>query len=1139
MMPDGSIRFVLNSDYTLYAEHAYNDGQWHQIEVSFGAESADISIDGCIVDQKFIGYLDTYTGYWLIGRYNAGKDEKYRELNEYFKGSLSQISIHKQEPGTSQTLLKLDEGTGQDISDSHGNNNAKIMGDAPAWFKNQDDISHLKWKGNMANKKPGTYTFYARVYCANSPDSGLYYPLGRFSIENPVPGHKFDYYFTKSLGFFNEGVLMLNEIEGSTDYTSQNKCRNWKNDYLRAVFLSPDHLIIKDEYYSYTEPLGEYKFSFDMGDAPVGSYISFQLGSMSDSDTTMDVYFSVPIYINRIIQPTMKGYFGPFEQAIAPGVMAQNNTFTISTEHLDDLTKITGRFTNEHGTELGSTQAVQKNDTTWELTYPMGTLSPPKSFLYVDYYLGDNPHPVLTDGPHAITIIKTRPFWFDFIEDDHFYNIEEKGDKVTFEIETYLSKDNRTVVTRTFIIPKGIPLLGGTNIKTGKKTVRARLEFTKSTNTLGINGDPKFQNTLFKFKVGPPEIVDADFQMKENDYYYLDDNNDLIATQNFATSLDLTWSIKRLVENPITEFIKLYKALRIKDWSEVKPVGLTANFTVSPTIGYASRLHFKMDSTNGVWGSYGKLKIDANPAHHAEYNNSASYYFAYIGMNNELSIGLTFGGGLVDVYAAIALGLYGGIGDSYIDIPKRKNHFILASVIQLYFRVYLTALWNWYEVDLYGPKPIHRWSIGDDDMRDCIPPFEGDKKFKLDSNLNASLYLHKPVGYYSKIPLPTPQHAMGINGSNNAITWLEPGSEYGKRKICLEHLNFPGKTFGKKIILEENDNAPQKAVSEFINDSIAICSWMQSRHNPQSIRETDPDNILENIARSHDIYYAVYNSRTNEVLQKIQIEDLMNGYVSGRAEGNPKICKLNDHSAMLCWQVANMENNTSQLWYTIISNDNGQWVSEEGRPFASPGGIQSNLNLACPEEGTILAVWKNYEPQVIERNRLLYSLFEGDEWSNPEPFGFNTDSIHYNYLDLDFENSYGACLFSTYDIAKQAEKDEALYLKKWNFDSHNWAAEEAGLVHADSLHHIELPSLDIREDGEAVIAFKRSRPGLYDMNRSISQIDVLSGHIDEDPGNWNTFAANPMFAIQRNRYLNSASVLQKEIASFCFVRSLP
>lgn len=1105
MEKDGTIRFIINSVHTLYGEHAYNDGEWHHISAGISDE-ADLYIDGTLVDHKWIGTQNNFDGYWIIGRNHANNKSGHKSLAEFWNGSLAQLEIQKY-IGAGIILYKFDEGVGANLFDSYGSNNGILMGGTQRWAKFESKLSFVFWEGNMINKEPGVYTFYANVYYDGDPETGTYYPLGKFNIAEPVPGENhFNYSFQRGIGFFNEGVLLENTIYIKTNYTSE-ESPSGSDNLIQCVFLSPDHWIIQEEAETY-EVDQDLEFTFDMGDAPVGSYMSIQTGYLTtDNDTIITHSFSVPIYINRLIAPTVSGNFGPFEQAIAPGTMAQENTFVITTEHLDDLNKITGKFYNQYEEYIGESEADQINDTTWHLKFEMGKLPPPHGLLKVEYFLGQDPKPVLVEGPYKISISKTRPAWFDFLDDDEFSDISETDDEVTFSLETYLSKKNKIRSQRTFTIPKGVPLLGGTDFETQNPTVKAYLKYIKSENKLELKDGkhPIIHKELLKFKIGPPEVVDIDFQTHEDDSYSLDSDNDLTVTQNFGWALDFTWSIKRIVENPATKLIEVYKYIKAYGWSQEKPIGPTANFTISLTLGGASRLHYQVDTNNGDWGSFGTLNIDSNPNHN-NYKKSASYDFMYVGGNGELSLGVTLGYGTVDVYVALAFGIYAGFGKSYIDIPKSDKHHISTFMTQMYFRVYLTALWSWYEVDLYGPKILFRTASGDDDMADCLPPFE-DGKDELKYNETElsdghNLKQLNPVGWYTKMPLPQPNHSISLKDKHRLFTWLEPGNNFGERKLRLQHFDSETGRFSESGTISVNRNAIQKPKAEMINDQYAICTWMQTRHNPESFGDVKSEDVVESIIKSQDIWYSVYDLEKNETIVLKQVDDNSKNLYSGRAEANPEVTVLSENRAIITWQVADFEAKKSEIWFTEIEKSNGIWTESEPKILASPAGTQTHLRIASPEEDIAVAVWKNFDDNDYMQNRLISSTFDGEQWSEPIPIAFSDTSIHYNYFDMEFENNKGAIVYSTYSKDPTTAYEETLAILPWDYSGKKWNGSVPIILHTEDDYHIQLPRITINSEGKAAVGFKLEKPGLYVPDKRISQVDLLIGDLTNTETEW-------------------------------------
>lgn len=1105
MLKTGVIKFNAGDDLVLYANHPYNDGQWHQLKVIYGYPVIELYIDGSIVDSKNSEDLESYSGYWIIGKNASAKFLKQKSISDFFKGTLTEIKIIQTGSSPSETHYKLNEARGTEVTDNSGSNNATIIGESLSWSNTSEKLSFIKWEGNLLNKDPGNYNVTAKLFYRGGPEEGVSYHLGRFHIKDPIPNSYFSYSPGAGVGYFNEGMQVENLFNASTDWTGSS-FEYYESDFISLVFVTPDHTIIDEQTQTFTDEQ-EVEFTFDMGDAPEGSYMSIEIGYMTSFGKTVMHSFPLPININKMVPPIIRGDFdGPFEESIAPGTMAQTNTFTIITQsHLNDIREIKGVFNTNNKEELGNADAVKINDTTWHLSYDMANLKPPHSLMTVEYYLGNDTEPIIIQGPFSITIHRTRPKWFDFMSNSDFEDIQENGDTVTFSVSTYLSKNNE-VVENNFTIPRMVPLLGGTDFESPTPSVKAKLKFKKSENELILDGPPEFHRELFKFNIGNPGLVKLDFQSTEQDFYFLDDKNDLIAKQDFANAIDITLSIKRIVENPFKEFSKLAEGFKS---SEI--VGPTANFTLSPTVGYASRLNYITDTINGGWGSQGKLKVEANPNNEEEHNKSASYHFGFMGMSGELSIGATIAAGLIDFYVGLSLGAYVGMGYSYIDIPENSKKFLMGSVIQMYWRVYATALWDWYEVDLYGPKPLFRWKIGDD-MRSTFPPYEDDKtKINVvDSDFEISLSQINPIGWYHKIPLPQPNQEINRNNNSLLFSWVDIGNNYGERKLQMRKFSIANAKFDSVRTITINKNLIHNPSTTQINKEEVIYTWMESRHTPQSIQETKPEYILESIAQSQDIYLAVYDKDLDSIVYISSIEDDRTNLYSGRAEANPHITKISENKALITWHVGNLESNKSDLYYSTIEKSNDKWLITSPEVFAEPPGIQTNIRIASPQDNTAVAVWKNFFNDGHVNNELYTSTYDGQQWSEPQSVFTPDASVFYKSFDICFENGKGALVYTTLSTDINTDYEEGLYIVPWESTNLQWNNDAAIKIYSDRKNEINLAKITLGDQNNAAIAIKLGKPGLQSADIKFSQIDLFVGDISNSYENWNRIEANKL-----------------------------
>ncbi|MCX6266244.1 MAG: LamG domain-containing protein [Bacteroidetes bacterium] len=476
MQQNGSLQVNLLSGstvHTLTALSKNNDGEWHHVALTVDNNLvASLYVDGSLSDDLPLSGLQTYQGWWTLGASGAAKKKSEKSVAPFFHGSLSEISIWNRslapdeidslrfEPTVNPEQVlnyKMDDGTGTNVADHAGSNSGTVKGSSPAWSLSKKDISYVNWFTNITRLQPGTYTLFANVFYPFCPPSGANYSLGNFMVSDPFPGHNFSFHLTKGQGYFSQGMSLINGLFVSSDYSGAGQS-GWTGNYIKYNFLTPDHELISSSTESYTDPLYAGQFSIDMGDASPGSYISLETGYYAGGDEISQKAVSIPIYIHPMIPPKVDGDFGPFDQAIAPGTMQCPNTFSIQTGPLTDIDSIKALFYNRSDSLIGSSAATRQNDSVWSVNYDMSLLSPPSSLMKLNYYLGQDIHPVV-EGPYRITIRKTRPIWFDFLPASNFSNIQQSGSTVYFQVSTPFDRNWLVNDSLCIQIPKSVPEL--------------------------------------------------------------------------------------------------------------------------------------------------------------------------------------------------------------------------------------------------------------------------------------------------------------------------------------------------------------------------------------------------------------------------------------------------------------------------------------------------------------------------------------------------------------------------------------------------------------------------------------------------------------------------------------------------------
>jgi hypothetical protein len=1144
MGQNGSLQVNLlsgSAPQTLNAMSKNNDGEWHHVALTVdNSLVASLYVDGSLSDDVTLSGLQTYQGWWTIGTSGAAKKQPAGSVAPFFHGSLTEISIWNRaltseeidslrfETGTNpgQVLCyNMDDGTGTLVTDHAGLNNGMVKGSNPDWSLSKRDISFVTWFTNITKLQPGTYTFFANVYYPFCPPSGAYYPLGNFMVSDPFPGYKFNFFLTKGQGYFNQGISLINTLMVSSDYTGAGQ-PGWTGNYIKYNFLTPDHETISSSTMNYTTPSFSGEFSIDMGDATPGSYISLETGYVKGGIEISQNAVSLPISIYPMIPPKIVGNFGPFDQAIAPGTMQYPNTFLIETGPLTDIDSIRALFYDVSDSLTGASAAVKVSDSSWSVTYDMSVLTPPVSIMKLNYYLGQDITPV-AEGPYRITIRKTRPIWFDFLPPSDFSNIQQSGNIVTFQVSTPFDKTCLVNNSIGVTIPDYVPMIGGIKSTLFSPTANAYLKYDIGARALSLNQPPDFYHEMIRLGIGSPSTLHFGFNSSQNNSYKLDKDHNLIATQNFSVTGSLSSEIME-IEN-IAEGIG--NLLNIAEAVDVSSVIVKPSFKLSGSLAfkYASRLHLEVDTATGKWGSFGELDVDADPGHNQEFRNSASFHFYSGSLGLEFALGAEFLEGLVSGYFAVDGRVAMGYGHSYITIPNQATRPLESAVFQVYGKFYVDVLWGWYEKTLWGPKLFYSDNFWGDDMSKCFPPVdkdaESDKPVVAKSTWPSLAGEIVPVSEFTKMPKPVPWQSTGSSAENRVFTWTETGHKYGERTLKFAYMLMNRKKFSDYISIELNNHALNSPVTDAVTDNEVLLSWAQSRYTDKSVDKVRADQVLTSFLQAQDIWYGVYDISGKSVKQVSIIHDDTLTLTSGRVEGNPKIVNLSNDKALIVWQVANIENKISTIWYVTLTKQNDQWVSGNPAVLSNIAGVKTQVTVAAYDPGKAVVVWMNTTGAEHRDKKLMTVEYDGTGWSTPAELLPLPENQSCNYFDMKIENGVGGVVMTVFNDLHGDASHEKLIFLPFDAIAKRMNPAQATELYTEHVSHLQLPQIAIHAEGKATIAVKVERIGKKSASEKICQVDLFQGNLNSLPGAWSH--------IKGNEYVCDTTKQVREIALSC------
>lgn len=122
---------------------SYNDGEWHQMVATLGAEGMTLSVDGLPVAQRSdVTTGQVYTGNWRIGQDNLGGWPN-QPSSTGFTGSLDEVAVFDSQLD-SAAILELFQATGRTVDipeppvDAYG---LSVYGDQPSLYWRLDETS--------------------------------------------------------------------------------------------------------------------------------------------------------------------------------------------------------------------------------------------------------------------------------------------------------------------------------------------------------------------------------------------------------------------------------------------------------------------------------------------------------------------------------------------------------------------------------------------------------------------------------------------------------------------------------------------------------------------------------------------------------------------------------------------------------------------------------------------------------------------------------------------------------------------------------------------------------------------------------------------------------------------------------------
>jgi hypothetical protein len=1015
---NGKLHYGINADnnyFTANSQASYNDGKWHQVLAQFYSYTGgnqifinmDLIVDAGKVDEKHkhIEIKNTHDyflqGYLTLNGVNIDSDYPEAPDNQFLKYDITEFNVwnqflyyseygkdlHKptdfQNNEEVEIYFPFSNNGGNLIKDEVYQTEATIHGKAN-WFYD-DVISDIVYTHNMGSLDVGGYEFIAKVYDENLPNGFHEYKINEIGIIYPwddrYKTNKIQLSSNGGFGYFQEGSKSTCTFTFSADRLPDD------NKLQVQVFDGKDDT--SELKWGKTIDCSEYpvEFELDMGSFGPEHFFLFEING--------GLYALVPLFIQPMSPPKLKGDFGPFTQAIVPGTMKAENTFNFVTG-ADDVTKVKVRYEDKDGYHLDDFDIeLEENNDEYKgtINYDMAKLKPPYTNMFLDYYLGEDMEPEFTEGPFKIDIRRTQPHFFNYKA--KFDDVETVDDTVFFTMKTPFDVSPTAEDIKKFKIDKHVPLFGSSQVVIDIPDLEAKCKYIISEKKLSFIETP---DLTYKIKVFTQHVTERKFEFEEHHsneceycFYKLDENNELIAIQRDLHEHD--------IYIPIKEWVDLAKEIKevMDEAEDVSPVSIIIKPSWSFDIAFAWASEYQTNvgiDDEGNWGSLGEIEPPEKG------DDKTSHQYASLGGDVSLSAGVKILEGLASVEFNLTGGMRYSCGELHHTAGEQEAGSLHGTEIYLEFSVTAHELAGIFMEYIVHPKTLasHTWG---DEIPENFPEVTvhwlgGGLSLQEEPPLHEA----NPAIRLKSVINPQPNFR---SGENLSAVWLNQDMNTKYSSLNLTWFDKNNMQFSREIEIENNNNSISNPVNDVSKSGIAAIAWAESRYTQKTV----PQGLsFEQLYKGHDIKYAVYDLNTDITENISTVSDDFSEINSGRIDNHPEIIMLSDEKGLLLWKAKESDEKRIKILYTTIDKNNN-WIHSEIKEVPISADIITEFRIEQDNTDKVILSAILMDSANANQSRLETYRYNGSTWNYLSTLNNTGDNIFISEMDMSIHGEYG------------------------------------------------------------------------------------------------------------------------------------
>ena len=306
---------------------------------------------------------------------------------------------------------------------------------------------------------------------------------------------------------------------------------------------------------------------------------------------------------------------------------------------------------------------------------------------------------------------------------------------------------------------------------------------------------------------------------------------------------------------------------------------------------------------------------------------------------------------------------------------------------------------------------------------------------------------------------------MGVMSSRDSvlsIAWVDDlNFSQGYKNLLVTNYHALTGLFTDPVTVAYNDSAIEKPSIALLPSHRSIITWSQLNTDGVDTTVSIDDNL-----KKQNIWFAIHDPISNSIVAREMLTD-----ASGTTpEGEAKIHWGPNNKGIITWQVGDLSNAGSDIYYTVVTENGNTYTFTPPAPISNSVGYNYDIHIAFYGVSSAIAEWIQ-DPDMDDatiNSEVMYSIWDGTNWSAPIA-RYNTNGLRVKEITLATIGNYGVEAV-TYDFTPNTTLINGIFID-WLTGGDPDGAYQQTWVEDTSLY-FQLPKAAISQNGIASLSLQ-------------------------------------------------------------------